>query len=259
MSRACLTLLALFAGLLPAFAQEPRLWRDPEQGCSYIITPQGGIGLRYRRDGSPDCPDWVESARPPTVVPSAAVAPRMVPVAPVIWSGTPRSDTPGVRPSESWPSARATDAAGVRPSESWPNARGTDGARSRAPLVWPGESSGEVARTREAMLVLPQTFGCWTAGEVPRGGMPAQVRVRVEPQARLILVEATGGREMSRYTLDSTSDVWFNGRNERDPRLGIILSPSRGHMWLDSATRPGVRGGDIVSQPFDCRPDGAVY
>jgi hypothetical protein len=109
------------------------------------------------------------------------------------------------------------------------------------------------------MLVLPQTFGCWTAGEVPRGGMPAQVRVRVEPQARLILVEATGGREMSRYTLDSTSDVWFNGRNERDPRLGIILSPSRGHMWLDSAARPGVRGGDIVSQPFDCRPDGAVY
>ena len=56
-----------------------------------------------------------------------------------------------------------------------------------------------------------------------------------------------------------TIDVWFNGRNERDPRLGIILSPSRGHMWLDSAARPGVRGGDIVSQPFDCRPDGAVY
>ena len=253
-----LALLALVAGLLPAAAQEPRLWRDPEQGCAYIITPQGGIGLRYKRDGSPDCPEWTEATRlpggtpGPAVVPGAAVAPRMVPVAPVIWSGTPRTDTPGARPPEPRPSD-------LRPSESWSNPRPADPVRSRPPLGWPAEPSGEGIRSREAMLVLPQTFGCWSAGESPRNGAPAQVRVRVEPQARLILVETTGGREMSRYTLDSTSDVWFNGRNERDARLGIILSPSRGHMWLDSAARPGMRGGDIISQPFDCRPDGAVY
>jgi len=48
--------LAMLVGLLPASAQEPSTWRDPEHGCTYILAPQGGVGLRYRRDGSPDCP-----------------------------------------------------------------------------------------------------------------------------------------------------------------------------------------------------------
>ncbi len=227
-----LTLIALFAGLLPADAQEPRLWRDPDQGCTYIITSQGGIGLRYRRDGSPDCPDWLEAARIPDVVPGPAVAPRMVPVTAAIWPGTPRAGAPSTRP-------------------------GIAGG-SRPPLVWPGDSPSEPARTRDAALVRPQNFGCWAAAESRRGGTPAQVRVRVEPQARVILVDSTGGREVARYTLDSSGDVWFNGRNERDPRLGIILSPSRGHMWLDISARSGLRA-DITSQPFDCRPEGTAY
>ncbi|HEX2552136.1 MAG TPA: hypothetical protein VHL98_00445 [Microvirga sp.] len=274
MSRPGLAFLAVLASLLPAAAQEPRIWRDPDQGCTYVITAQGGIGLRYRRDGAPDCPEWTEASRLPSAIPGPAVAPRMVPVAPVIWSGTPRTDTPGVRPSETWSGARVpdmggmrpsdprgtsgpADLGGLRPSDPWGTVRGSE-VRNR-PLVWPGEGPSDSLRTREAALVLPQNFGCWASGDNPRSGVPAQVRVRVEPQARVILVDTTGGREILRYTLDSTGDVWFNGRNERDPRLGIILSPSRGHMWLDSSARPGSRGGDIISQPFDCRPEGTVY
>ncbi len=35
----------------------PVLWRDPDSGCTYWLTPQGGIAARFRRDGVPDCPD----------------------------------------------------------------------------------------------------------------------------------------------------------------------------------------------------------
>ena len=42
----------------PAMAlDQPTVWRDPDTGCAYFLTQQGGIGLRYRRDGLPDCPD----------------------------------------------------------------------------------------------------------------------------------------------------------------------------------------------------------
>jgi hypothetical protein len=42
----------------PAFAlDEPVAWRDPDSGCAYWLTPQGGIAPRFRRDGQPDCPD----------------------------------------------------------------------------------------------------------------------------------------------------------------------------------------------------------
>jgi len=52
----------LLAG--PALAlDEPVTWRDPDSGCRYWLTPQGGIAPRYRRDGQPDCPD-VASADP---------------------------------------------------------------------------------------------------------------------------------------------------------------------------------------------------
>jgi hypothetical protein len=48
----------------PALAlDEPVTWRDPDSGCRYWLTPQGGIAPRYRRDGQPDCPD-VASADP---------------------------------------------------------------------------------------------------------------------------------------------------------------------------------------------------
>ncbi|HEX2553367.1 MAG TPA: hypothetical protein VHL98_06680 [Microvirga sp.] len=34
---------------------EPAIWRDPIHGCAYLLPPQGGISLRYRPDGRPDC------------------------------------------------------------------------------------------------------------------------------------------------------------------------------------------------------------
>jgi hypothetical protein len=42
---------------------EPVPWRDPDSGCAYWLTPQGGIAPRYRRDGLPDCPGTQEPAR----------------------------------------------------------------------------------------------------------------------------------------------------------------------------------------------------
>ncbi len=50
--------LLLLLAAAPALAlDEPVIWRDPDTGCAYFLTPQGGIGLRYRRDGIADCPD----------------------------------------------------------------------------------------------------------------------------------------------------------------------------------------------------------
>ncbi len=42
----------------PAMAlDQPVVWRDEETGCAYLLTPQGGIAPRHRRDGTLDCPD----------------------------------------------------------------------------------------------------------------------------------------------------------------------------------------------------------
>ncbi|PVE20817.1 hypothetical protein DC522_30160 [Microvirga sp. KLBC 81] len=37
--------------------ETPTVWRDPDTGCAYLLTPQGGVSPRFRRDGAPDCPD----------------------------------------------------------------------------------------------------------------------------------------------------------------------------------------------------------
>ncbi len=38
-----------------------RIWTDPSTGCRYYIYDgsiyKGGITIRYREDGSPDCPE----------------------------------------------------------------------------------------------------------------------------------------------------------------------------------------------------------
>jgi hypothetical protein len=81
--------------------------------------------------------------------------------------------------------------------------------------------------------------------------------VRVEPEARVIVVEAEGLPQ--RYTLDSAGDVWFNGRNEQDPRLGIILSPSSGTMWLDRVSGEAARRVVARAQSFRCRSEGSMY
>ncbi|WP_246812215.1 hypothetical protein [Microvirga sp.] len=42
----------------PAMALDrPVVWRDEDTGCAYLLTPQGGITPRHRRDGTLDCPD----------------------------------------------------------------------------------------------------------------------------------------------------------------------------------------------------------
>ena len=40
---------------------EPVVWRDQDTGCAYLLTPSGGISLRYRRNGTPDCPGATDS------------------------------------------------------------------------------------------------------------------------------------------------------------------------------------------------------
>jgi hypothetical protein len=47
---------------LPALAQEPATWRDPATECTYLKV-ESALTLRYRRDGSPDCPNV---RQPPT-------------------------------------------------------------------------------------------------------------------------------------------------------------------------------------------------
>ncbi len=47
----------------PAAALDrPVVWRDEDTGCAYLLTPQGGITPRHRRDGALDCPDVPASA-----------------------------------------------------------------------------------------------------------------------------------------------------------------------------------------------------
>jgi hypothetical protein len=55
-----IALLALQAD--PATALDrPVVWRDEDTGCAYLLTPQGGITPRHRRDGTLDCPDVAAS------------------------------------------------------------------------------------------------------------------------------------------------------------------------------------------------------
>jgi hypothetical protein len=54
----------LWAFCAPALSLEPPVvWREPETGCAYLLTPQGGVSPRLRRDGLPDCPDASASSR----------------------------------------------------------------------------------------------------------------------------------------------------------------------------------------------------
>ncbi|PSC03694.1 hypothetical protein SLNSH_17250 [Alsobacter soli] len=50
------TLAALLLATPASALDEPMVWRD-DTGCAYLLTPQGGIAPRLRRDGAPDCPD----------------------------------------------------------------------------------------------------------------------------------------------------------------------------------------------------------
>ncbi len=56
------------AALAPLLAQpataldRPVVWRDEDTGCAYLLTPQGGITPRHRRDGTLDCPDVAASS-----------------------------------------------------------------------------------------------------------------------------------------------------------------------------------------------------
>jgi hypothetical protein len=61
---AALGCFGLGLALGPAVAlDEPVIWRDADTGCAYILSPQGGITARHRRDGSLDCPDVRAASR----------------------------------------------------------------------------------------------------------------------------------------------------------------------------------------------------
>ncbi|MBF9195011.1 hypothetical protein [Microvirga terrestris] len=53
-------LLVLLANPVMAL-DRPVVWRDEDTGCAYLLTPQGGITPRHRRDGTLDCPDVAAS------------------------------------------------------------------------------------------------------------------------------------------------------------------------------------------------------
>jgi hypothetical protein len=234
----CWLSLGLLLGLLPAAAQEPRVWRDPDQGCTYILTPAGGVGLRYRADGTPDCPDRAERPTSRSTVPSPTRAPT------ADASRRIGSAFHGPGPSVAVPAPGATRSMGA-PA----NPPGTP----LDPAV-----TGSVARLPPADM--PQravlAFTCKRTEGAARDGMPSTARVQVQPEARLMLVDASGA--LQRYTLDTDWDLWFNGRSERDPRLGLILSPSRGTMWLDVPARASQRQ-EVRSLPFVCEPEGGTY
>src|SRR5918997_5525338 len=51
--------------LTPAVAlDQPVIWRDSDTDCGYFLTPQGGMTIRYRADGSIDCPNATREASP---------------------------------------------------------------------------------------------------------------------------------------------------------------------------------------------------
>jgi hypothetical protein len=46
---------------------QPVIWRDPDSGCAYWLTPQGGMAPRFRSNGMPDCP--ASEGRSESVIP----------------------------------------------------------------------------------------------------------------------------------------------------------------------------------------------
>src|SRR3954449_13418622 len=65
------TILAIGFALAPygsaTALDQPVVWRDPDSGCAYWLTPQGGIAPRFRRDGGPDCPGAHASTGAPLI------------------------------------------------------------------------------------------------------------------------------------------------------------------------------------------------
>jgi hypothetical protein len=58
MIRAILATAGIVVGVTPVLAVgQPVIWRDPNTGCGYYLTPQGGMTIRYRADGTIDCRD----------------------------------------------------------------------------------------------------------------------------------------------------------------------------------------------------------
>ncbi|WP_201831952.1 hypothetical protein [Microvirga zambiensis] len=55
--RWCGLAFAVFAACPALALDQPVVWRDEDTGCAYLLTPQGGIAPRHRRDGTLDCPD----------------------------------------------------------------------------------------------------------------------------------------------------------------------------------------------------------
>ncbi len=56
------SMVFLVLQVCPAAALDrPVVWRDEDTGCAYLLTPQGGISPRHRRDGTLDCPDVAAS------------------------------------------------------------------------------------------------------------------------------------------------------------------------------------------------------
>ena len=53
--------LAVLLAQPVAALDRPVVWRDEDTGCAYLLTPQGGITPRHRRDGTLDCPDVAAS------------------------------------------------------------------------------------------------------------------------------------------------------------------------------------------------------
>ncbi len=53
----CAFVLLVLQSWPAAALDRPVVWRDEDTGCAYLLTPQGGIAPRHRRDGALDCPD----------------------------------------------------------------------------------------------------------------------------------------------------------------------------------------------------------
>ena len=55
--RWCALPILILSAYPAAALDQPVVWRDEDTGCAYLLTPQGGISPRHRRDGTLDCPD----------------------------------------------------------------------------------------------------------------------------------------------------------------------------------------------------------
>ena len=59
----CAAALAALLAQPAAALDQPVVWRDEDTGCAYLLTPQGGITPRHRRDGTLDCPNVAAGTR----------------------------------------------------------------------------------------------------------------------------------------------------------------------------------------------------